>query len=309
MTVAHFFDTETRMATMRNLACLKNLVSKTSQLIPAVDGMLTFLCCAAHDYTSAQAITSYAVIFFSEELLTRAPEPIIQTVAIHESIHLRFGSELRRALAQEHPDVVRLLHKSIIPDWLNGRLEIRPDTDYILHKGWDLLYDGWIGPLAVQPQKAKDAVNRYFASLKRGLVFLEGGEIFAVPPLAADQLQTVEISMEDAYGNSPEETAAKITTGYELLEYLTDCLRAAMSAEMSLDLWILEEGFANYVSTSLTGVSLDELQRWAPQDAEKIEIARRMGASRTSIGQLLQSIETYSDLVAFCKETGVLTRA
>lgn len=308
MKVSVLFDAESRTATLRNCDRLQSLHRTIARYIPHFDGASTFLCSGVKNHASAQAIASFAVVFFSESLLSRAPEPIVQTVAIHEAIHLQLGSEIRDALAAQHPDVVQLLHASIIPEWLEGKVEMRSDDDYLLYgKGWTDLYGGWGGPSTVECPKAISAVNGYFALLKQGLVCVHNGMVDSIPPAAAERFGKSPLPLEAAYVDNPQEMVLKIVTGYELLEYLTNCLRTTLSYKMSVALWVLEEAFANYVSVGLTRTAFNELQKWAPQDRGKIELARRMQAASSSIDQVLERTRTYSDLVAFCREAGVVT--
>lgn len=133
--VVNILDSECKMATLRNLDRLQSLKLKTERYFHQGDISATFLCSRADNYFSARAFGSFAFVLFSDSFLSQSPEPVVQTVAIHEMIHLRLGSELRNALEVMHPDVALLMHKSIIDSWLNEEVEILSDGDYILDKG------------------------------------------------------------------------------------------------------------------------------------------------------------------------------
>lgn len=306
MTYSYLFDAEARVATVRLFDRLKDLQSVTARLIPSGSDDSNFLAFVGHKFKSAMAIKSWAVVFFADKLLISAPNPISQAVAIHEAVHLRLGSEIRNGLCQGHPDIVQLLHKAIIPYWLEGKLEIHSDENYILHKKWRMLYDKWWDPSKIQAQKAKDAINRYFDLLKQGRIFFLDGELVSIfRPSATPHPKSV-FTVEDLIESNLQEMATKVVTGYELLEYLTECMESALRMEMTIDLATLEEGFATYISSNLTGISLSEIQRWAPQDPGKVELARRIEANCPSIERAIQSTETYSNLISFSRELGIL---
>jgi hypothetical protein len=305
MKIATFLDSECRMATLRNLDRLRSLKLKTEKYFHQSDSGATFLCSKANSSISAHAFGSFAVILFRESFLTQAPELVIQTVAIHEMVHLRFGSELRNALEVMHPDVALLMHKSIIESWLDKEVEIISDGEYISNKGWRDLYEGWFGPTYVEFQKALITVNNYFVLLKQDLIFVKDGAVSSLPLAVAARYGKTAVSLKDQYTNNRQETVEKIVTGYELLQYLADCLKAAIACKIKADLITVEEAFANYISVGLTGINLEDMQKWAPQDEVKIRLAQKIQAS-SSVDRILEQTQTYSDLIAFCRETDIL---
>jgi len=80
-------------------------------------------------------------------------------------------------------------------------------------------------------------------------------------------------------------------------------------SEAASDLCFVEEAVANYVAVRVMGVSLDEMQRWAPQDPGKLQLARRMLVSGPPIDQLLRGRVTYEDLVRLSRELGLIPKA
>ena len=104
----------------------------------------------------------------------------------------------------------------------------------------------------------------------------------------------------------PNETVVKIATGYQMIKYFQQCLQAALCARLKTDVGTLEEAFANYIGSGLTGTSLDELQRWASQDEIKIRVARQMLRSGPSAEAALGEIKDHTELVTFCRRIGVL---
>jgi hypothetical protein len=308
MANSYLFDSEARLASLRHNNKLDSLRAATGRHFPDLDENVTFLAHVGEDYTSATAIKSWAIAIFEDRLLTAVPEPISEAVAIHEIVHLRLGGEIRNNLCREHPDVLGLLHKAIIPCWLDGKVEIRSDQKYLSSKGWRDLYEGWWGPTKVRSEKAKEAINRYFDSLKQGRVVFLNGELLSLPPKSIAPRSKSVLAFEQLNGVFLQEMVTKIITGYELLEYLTECFVCTLAGEMSVDLFDIEEGFATYISSELTGIPLNEIQKWCPQDQSKIKVAQRIKTVCPSIERAIQSTVTYGGLITFSQEFGVVRR-
>jgi hypothetical protein len=265
----------------------------------------TFLCTDRRE-PSGETFGSHGVVFLSESLLSEAPERVAEAVAVHEATHLLIGRELRTSVEERHPAIYELLHERVIRDWRSGRVEFRCDRDYVTDKGWRMLYDGWVGPLGVDHQKAVQTIATYFKALSLGHVSLDRDGVFAPPARALAGMPPVwHGTLADEYEKSPDEVAFLAATGFELIDFFRDCLESAASDRSRIQVWLLEEGFANYVATVLTGVTLDEIQRWAPQDGAKIELARRLERSGVTVEDVLRNTMSVQALAAYAKGLGV----
>jgi hypothetical protein len=231
-------------------------------------GDFTLLCSDLGDHISASTESSYRIVVLSEQLL-RAPENVIAAVAVHEAVHLRMGSVLPTRLARRHGDVTSLMHGVVVPDWLDGRVSIAFDDNYINSKGWRLLYETWAGPLDIELEEAARAVDAYFEVMKLGGVRFHGDELLSLPLGAAKERPRPLPALRLVYDTDPDETIVKIATGYRMIEYFEECLRAASSARLKADVCTLEEAFANYIASGFTRTSLDDLQRWASQGRDQ----------------------------------------
>jgi hypothetical protein len=246
---------------------------------------------------SAKALKSYNTVFFGEEFLISTPKAVLEAVAVHETVHLLVGCEVSRTLRRKHRDVTDFLHSGIIPAWLRGETAVRADDEYLSTKAWRDLYGGWKEPMKVQVESACEAVEMYFTLLKEGLVWVTEGRVFAIPPLARGHAQPKHPVLDQPFQNVTDDMTLCIVTGVELAAYLEGCVEATLSNAHGTDLGTLEEAFANYVASNLTGVPLDEIQRWAPQDEVKIWLAKQVLEVHPPIDKLISDLMTYDDLI------------
>jgi hypothetical protein len=299
MSFSFLFSNEARMATLRYAAELENLKIASEKMMPDVGGPISFICSRNQQYESARTIKSCGVVFIGEELLLHAPSNIVLVVAIHELFHLRLARNYRTAIAAEHGDIISLFQKQLFDDWLAGRIELWSDLEYLNSKGWRFLYDAWRGPTEVEIHKSVETVNKYFELLKCGSVFLEGMQIatdfFESPHRQATPL----VPILEMYLESPQEIAAKIFTGFELVNYLYECVESTIQSRSSFDLGDIEEGLANYISATLLQTPLDFLQYWAPQDPVKISLAKRIESLSLGVSQVFDEVQAYEELVRF----------
>ncbi len=56
----------------------------------------------------------------------------------------------------------------------------------------------------------------------------------------------------------------------------------------------------------LTGVSPNEMQKFAPQDRNKIDLAKKIELKCPSIENAVNLVRSYHDLVTFCQKLGVI---
>lgn len=256
---------------------------------------------------SAMGLVGIKDMFLDDERFNQ----LALSLTYHERTHVQVASDLRQAFLTKHLDLDTFFHRIIIPEWLNGVVELETDEDYLRHKKWDGLYAGWAGPSFVELEKAIQAVDNFFALVKKGLIKLKGGTIQHHPsPRFPDRwtkiMQWHEQDLAEQYRQNPRDLAKAFVTGYKLMEYFEEAYRAALDYKHRMNLWLREEAFATFLGSELSGLSIDELNRWAPQDADKIYLATKIkGLNPFPIPVLLQQVRSYEGLVNFYKRLGL----
>jgi hypothetical protein len=302
---AAHFDEAARAATGRQWHRLRAIRRTVEDLMPVGLPRSAFLC-SGQPTPAGETFGSHGVVFLAESLLSDAPAQIVDAVAVHEAVHLLIGRDLRDSVEARNPEPYKLLHEYLIRDWMSGRIQFQCDRNYIEHKGWRILYDGWLGPLSVENEKAADAVIAYFDALRRGHVSLGVDGVFALPTRAYETMPDAwDGPLAHEYEKAPAEVVVMAATGFELVHYFRECLESATTDQSALNLWLVEEGFANFVSTSLTGLALDEIQRWAPQDRIKVELARRIGQPGVSVEDVLQNTASIQGMAEYARRLGI----
>jgi hypothetical protein len=302
---AAHFDEAARAATGRQQPRLRAISRMVEDVIPVRLPRSVFLC-SAQPTPAGETFGSHGVVFLSESLLTDAPAQVVDAVAVHEAVHLLIGRELRDSVEAHNPEPYELLHEHLIRDWLSGRIQFQCDRKYIEDKGWRILYDRWLGPLSVEYEKAADAGAAYFGALRRGHVSLSEHGLFALPARAYETTPDAwDGPLVREYEKSPAEVSLMTATGFELVDYFRECLQSAAADRSAVKLPLVEEGFANFASTSLTGVGLDEVQRWAPQDRNKVELAGRIGQLGVSVEDVLQNTASIRGMAEFATRLGI----
>ena len=308
MSLSDYLDENGRAATDRHRDRLETLGQHARELLPLPAPTLTFVC-NTQALVSAEAFPCHRVVAMAESLLDNAPERVIETVALHEGVHLLVGRAWRDSVAAEsHVPAYELLHRRIIPDWLAGKIPFEVDANYLLLKGWRQLYDrGWLGPMDVEQESAARAAGAYFAALQRGHVFIMEGNLMTLPPSATEAMPCRWCApLADEYESAAATVGKMIATGFELMEYFHSCFSAVVGARDCIDVATVEEGVANFVSTAVTGVSLEEVQRWAPQDPSKIQVARDLQRSGIGVEDVLRSTVTLEDMVECVRGSGAI---
>ncbi len=304
MTDAHLFDANARFATERHTSKLDRLCALTCDLLPG-DAVPRIYLSRPLGFASAQTLNSYGTVFIADEFLTNVPQDVIEAVAVHEAVHLLVGCDVCHTLREKHHDVVVFLHDTIISGWFRGQYVLRADDKYLDDKGWRQLYAGWNGPTHVLPDSACDADDMYFALFKEGLVFAHERGVFSGTRLMQGSRPIRPVPVL-APGNVADGMILVILTGLELAAYLDGCIKATLSIKHGVDFTTVEEAFANYVATTLTGVPLDRIQQWAPQDEVKISIAKQLLKTRPSIDKLREGSMTCTDLVEVARGAGLV---
>lgn len=253
----------------------------------------------AKQYIHGAAHASYGLYGINEEHFARGDSSVITALAVHERTHLHVASELRREFLAQHSDIDAFFHQRMIPDWIAGTQRLEKDDSYLQGKEWRYLYDPvWLGEHKVTLSGAHGVVNAYFTALRKGQIGRIGNSLHA-PQLRHYDVNGKDISLEDAYAENPRELIKKIVTGYEIMEALGRAYRQRMSEEHNTNLWIQEEGFANYIGVSQAGLSVQELQRYAHQDNEKVAAAQVFIDRGVSHNDAVAAVHSYPTLAAF----------
>ncbi len=189
-----------------------------------------------------------------------------------------------------------------------GKIQIKADRRYLQNRKWRFLYEGWQGWHNIQYVKMINTIDTYFTLLKKSLISIENGEFNtdkAILLKAAGNSASKRYpdkKVVDLYSKNPGEIASQIVLGYELEEYLHGDYRQRLSIDLNRPLWEIEEGLANWISSSLINIPYEETQKWAPQDIGKIELAKRINETGASLEEAIQEIRSYDDLSAFYKK-------
>jgi hypothetical protein len=301
------FDEAAREATRNNRGRLQALESIVAERLPTLP-RITLLCSPRRNAIawepSGQTFKSHGVGFISEHLLATAPPHVVEAVAVHEGVHTLIGREFRDTIEARHPVVYGLLHDRVIADWIDGRCLFEFDTRYIESKEWTLLYAGWSGPLGIDYAKAVNAVCDYFEALNLGCGRVHPVHGLSVyPPRAIRHLPNRwDGPLVAEYDKHPADVTVMVLTGFELILYYLEALTVVVAPGLCL----IEEAFANFISSSLTGVSLEEIQRFAPQDLNKLQLAKRIAQSGATLEDVLRSTTTLRGTVEYARRLGIL---
>lgn len=192
-------------------------------------------------------------------------------------------------LIEKHPDIHSFLHSRLIPDWIDGKISLDFDHEFVEERGWEYFVtkDGFSGSITYgfSSEDAGIIIDNYFSNLKK--------EDDYENPEGSEKTKTIE----EMYENDPENTAKLIMTGYEIIKILTEKTRDMMSGHM----WGIEENFANYVCTAFAGVSVDDFSSFARQDEDKFLLARQLSGQRSKEESTedLKRVGGYSELREF----------
>ena len=194
----------------------------------------------------------------------------------------------------------------VLHDWLDGRASISFDDKYIDYKGWRSLYEAWVGPLYIELEKVARAVDAYFEVMKQGGLLFDGGELHSLPLRAVRERPRPLPALKWVYDSEPNETVVKIATGYQMIEYFQQCLQATSSARLKADVCTLEEAFANYIGSGLTGNVPRRAAALGEPGRDQDGIARHMLRSGPPAEAALGEIKDHAELVTFCRRIGAL---
>lgn len=263
-------------------------------------------------FASGKAFPEMGIVAIGEEFVQFPDQNIPTFLLAHERTHLHIASEMRDVIQEKHGDIYRFLHERIIPDWLAGKIEFTHNDPYITEKGWSGLYKmgAWSGPSDVELPSAVEAVDNYFTLLHKGLLHemtTPKGERIIIhdSPMfrgwEENTLSKPDRNITDMYEEDPARFTRLLLTGFKTADYLSFNYRNVLGRRSGVDLWIAEEGFANFVGSQLVGVSLDDVNQAARQDSNKIAMGKRMADKGVSATDALSGVRSYEGLVAFAK--------
>ncbi len=243
---------------------------------------------------------------------TGMDDAIVSALVHHERAHIAIGSELRKAIRKHHAPFDDFFSQEILPAWKQGNISLSPDENYIREKNWNGLYPLWTTAGDITAPHAQEALINYFALLERGLIAVTDGVIqYHGSPLSPKlwdmMMQNPPQSPQSLYQHAPQEYTTAFLTGYALAKYFHESVRNALSRSLSCDLWELEEGFANFIGTAIAGVSLEQLNRVAPQDESKIRWAKKISEKNNRpVSAVIAQVNSYETLAEFYKELGII---
>jgi|GEM_PF-6758447 len=259
---------------------------------------------------SGRAYPEMGIVAIGEKFVTFPDQSIPAFLLAHERTHLHVASEVRGVIQEKHGDIYKFFHERIIPDWLSGAVEFEHDENYIEEKGWSGLYNrgDWRGRDDTELEPAIAAVDNYFTLLRKGLIReskAPNGERFIRhnSPIGWEEevISKPDKNIAAMYDENPQGFTRLLLTGFMLGSHLTLSYRRSLGGKSGLDLSIGEEGFANFVGSGLTGVSLDAVNHVAPQADARIYTGKRMAGMGPSAGQALSSVRSYEGLVQFVR--------
>jgi hypothetical protein len=196
-----------------------------------IEGRYKFLCMGSEDHISAVTLAAAGLGAFGESLLKKAPAEVIDTIAIHECVHLRLGSGIKKGFLKEHKDIDELFHDVLDTIWLKSHLKAYIDSKFIGDKKWRSLYNGWTGALSTDREKAIDAVNNYFLYVKQDRIACTTLSIFYIPvPEALSSL--FNVPLQQLFDYDPIRFLLLTLTGYELLERFEDDYRDTLASQL-----------------------------------------------------------------------------
>jgi hypothetical protein len=246
--------------------------------------------------TSAEALSDCGIIFLDLSLLKYAPPEILNTVLIHEAVHLQVSGILRQILIEEAPELDALFHQQLIPAWLLGDLVMKIDDDYVeSSKGWSDLYG--YRPATIELDKVKLAIRQYAQLFRNDQIFIKASSIMTLSPAVTPLKQNTE-PMANRYAADAANFSLACMTGFRVMEYLR---------RFAIDMndMMLEEGLANFISTEITGVSIEHMQRFAPQDIGKIRLAQRIKSGGGTLDRAIRAMRSYDDIRKLYTECGI----
>ena len=202
-----------------------------------------------------------------------------------------------------------------MPDWKNGAALLDYDETYCSEKEWvSLLLSGGYDESLEEYIAALDA---YFEMVRKNLITVGKSNRriqYAPSPrfssFNGELKPAPEQPLLERYEENPQKLVTQVVTGFEVADIFSMRYRNALERKLGVSLFGLEEGFANFVSCSLTGQDIDQLDKLFRQDEAKItlakETARCAGKKGIMAKQALAKVRSYPDLYQFYKDLGIV---
>jgi hypothetical protein len=221
----------------------------------------------------------------------------IRRVLAHERTHLHIESSIRQFFLQKHRDVDDLLHQRIIPDWVDGKVEIETSMVYLLLNFWKSLKENDVASI----------IDNYVALLKKGMLEVHGKIISShnLTPKHESWKKTLsdtpDIPLEELYGANRKGVTVAVATLYELLDYFM-CFRCAQEEKGNgLDLNLMEEAFGHYIGAA----AADMFQIPGAEGNREYELANRLLAKGYPARNAIDEVKSSDDLTRFFTKMGV----
>jgi hypothetical protein len=261
--------------------------------------------------TSAQG-----VVYVSLSLVEGFPDNVAFAILVHERTHLHIASELRQVILRRHSDLDTFFHERVLPDVISRKVFAGSRASYELAKQvWRCLYSDTLESEPVDWNRCGNYIDWVFDQARIG----EGvptdndpklNNAIAIRRLGAtvtpvESTQTIE----DLYAHNTERYAQGILTAYSLADELFTRYQHCCGEPFGIgliDRVALEENFANYAACAATGLAMDEISRWAPQDPWKMDRIPRLLKQFPSFAQALKRVDSVPSLIVLGREAGLV---
>jgi hypothetical protein len=247
----------------------------------------------------------HGIVGINEHLLKGSPEALGFVLA-HEGVHLQVGDAMRLDAYRGFEDYISLFHETVLPAWMDGELDLRPDRKYLEDdKRWeDLLYPGSQMP-DVTYELAVRGIRNFFEAFSRGNIRMtQYGMMHSSPGMFSwnTLMEQPKIPPRELYDSNPSDFAHFIATGFEFADDMFFKHRNFHSRAQQSDMLTVEENFANFVAARKLGITLPQAQRLANQDANKFPLAEQFEKLGLT-DQEIDDVHSHEDLVAVYEKT------
>lgn len=230
-------------------------------------------------------------------------------VVAHERIHLQFGMELRRPIIEQFPELNKYWLEHVKGLSLEEITQLHSVT-YLEEKYWEGLYPAWRGPAGVTKVAAQQSLVNYFTVVNKGLIDPESvsSDYYYHPSTDTttwqEKMSVPDKTLEELQDCYSDDLLGILATGYALGDYLHSAYREAESLRSGVDLWVVEEGFANFVASKVTGIAPESTNEWAPQDSSKLAMTQKFSAINDAQTEPIErTVIDYPSLAALIKQS------
>lgn len=243
--------------------------------------------------------------FFNNE----SQKSIREALLTHELVHVGLAHKFRSIIEIQYPEIFKFYKSEVVNKWITEKKVISRTNSFII-KEKRKMFTGQIPVSKVNFSTIQKAFSDSFLQLEKGVTINRYGDEILLVNL--DSFVDLRNKTNKKETLSPEEFVIK---NPRFKEHLMDILkigeslytfyRESTSQRINGDVWELEEGYANAIMERLSGVSVDELQKVAPQDKGKIELSKKFLTvikTKEDARECLKTITDYDAFVTFIKE-------